>query len=236
MSGVTWSERQPGDWLASNGRWYPASKRPRGWSFLALPPAPGHGMAASIQRADGTSEQNSYSPPAATTHSPPPQGWSSQSASTPPPQPPPRPSSSSQVVQTGRRVAEATVTNVSTYKRRIGSEARAKAELPPSSAQTSGPPPPSPSQPVQPPPQSAAPGRVSKQPPPPARVASQGPPARVTSQGPPARVTSQGIVRTDPTVVAKASAAGYAGDFGRVLGKARKKLEDAINEAAQQDR
>ena len=131
------------------------------------------------------------------------------------------------MVQTGRRVAEATVTNVSTYKRRIGSEARAKAELPPSSAQTSGPPPPSPSQPVQPPPQSAAPGRVSKQPPPPARVASQGPPARVTSQG---------IVRTDPTVVAKASAAGYAGDFGRVLGKARKKLEDAINEAAQQDR
>lgn len=43
MTGVTWDERKPGDWLASNGRWYPKSQRPRNWDTLALPPAPGHG-------------------------------------------------------------------------------------------------------------------------------------------------------------------------------------------------
>ncbi|MGI9605045.1 MAG: hypothetical protein ACR2P0_02785 [Acidimicrobiales bacterium] len=40
MSGVSWSERQPDMWLASNGRWYAANTYPRGWRRTALPPAP----------------------------------------------------------------------------------------------------------------------------------------------------------------------------------------------------
>lgn len=42
MSGVGWDQRKDGDWLASNGRWYPGNTRPRGWDRTALPPAPDH--------------------------------------------------------------------------------------------------------------------------------------------------------------------------------------------------
>lgn len=53
MSGVTWDERKEGMWLASNGRWYPASQYPVGWNMTALPPAPGqaeHGVASEVLR------------------------------------------------------------------------------------------------------------------------------------------------------------------------------------------
>ena len=48
--GVSWADRDSTDWLASNGRWYPASNYPRGWNRTALPPAPGQGGIGSILR------------------------------------------------------------------------------------------------------------------------------------------------------------------------------------------
>lgn len=50
MPGVSWDDRESTDWLASNGRWYEQSKHPRGWSTSALPPAPGHGGVGEILR------------------------------------------------------------------------------------------------------------------------------------------------------------------------------------------
>ena len=98
MSGVTWEQRQPTDWLASNGRWFPASEYPRGWSRSALPPAPGHGGVGSILRA--------YAGAAASPVSTPTPNGPDNSESR---------SASHEVVRTGRGVADATVTAQRTY-------------------------------------------------------------------------------------------------------------------------
>lgn len=172
MSGVTWNERQPGDWLASNGRWYPESQRPRRWPFLSLPPAPGHGRfvtrsQGATEFADASGAQSSHSD----ADEPRSSSWASNRAQ----------DVSTEVVRTGRRVADATVTNSKTFKRRIDPSHRAAGELPapgPSAGQGSQSPPPPP----------------KRTPPPPGRT------------------------------VAK--------DFGKVVGQARKKIEQAINEAA----
>ncbi len=51
MSGVSWDQRKDGDWLASNGRWYPNNSRPKGWNRTALPPAPDHKGASALHGA-----------------------------------------------------------------------------------------------------------------------------------------------------------------------------------------
>lgn len=208
MSGVTWSERKPGDWLASNGRWYPASKRPKGWDFLALPPAPGHGLAHRFPHSssDRVSANSAYTPPERYTTD----GQQRRAA-----QPPPTsaPSASTAVAPTGRGVADATVTKMSNYKRRIEPGRQPAGALPPPPAQSTPAPPSNPPAPAPPSPpapaQSQAPGRVAN--------------------------STEGRARAKPTAIAKTSAAVYAGDLGNVLGKARKKIEEAINEAAKPD-
>ena len=106
MSGVSWEKRQPTDWLASNGRWFPASEYPRGWSTSALPPAPGHGGVGSILRAyaDTAAPQPSTAKPSPTSTA----GSSGADYSEL------RPSSNAPV-RTGRGVADATVTAQRTY-------------------------------------------------------------------------------------------------------------------------
>jgi hypothetical protein len=110
MTGVTWTERQPSDWLASNGRWYAQNKYPKGWSTSALPPAPGHGGVGSILReyagvpADiGRDTQGRRTATSAT---------------------------GSSVARTGRVVADATVTSQSTYRSRVGPAAPPPPALP----------------------------------------------------------------------------------------------------------
>ncbi len=103
MSGVTWEQRQPTDWLASNGRWFPASKYPRGWSRSALPPAPDHGGVGSILRAYAGTAASPASNPKPSTPTPNGPGNSESR------------SASHAVVRTGRGVADATVTAQRTY-------------------------------------------------------------------------------------------------------------------------
>lgn len=241
MNGVTWDERGDGDWLASNGRWYPAHQRPRGWVTLALPPAPGHRGAEGVndwlteKAAAAVSAGRAIAPTIAPTpvsadgaagkampsfsdllnvgdvsfsellnvgDSEPDTEPERSSSSTPPPRPsaPPPNSRTTRDSQTGRRVADATATNVKTYKKRIAPGERPSGALP--------------SAPELPPEQAwrdtpAPPGRVDSAPPPPV-----------------VQKTAPRIVATPP------SSAALAGDLGRVIGKARKKLEEAINEAS----
>ena len=226
MSGVTWDQRNPGDWLASNGRWYPESQRPRGWDALALPPAPEHGGAARVHNAVRANTSSPIKPRRTTRPDPwlpwdDSDEWSEEPTSSgspappsPPAQrssPPPAPTKSS---ATGRRVAPATASDVRTYKYRLPTGQASPQGLPPASEwrddqadgdDDAGTLPPAPTDPT-----NSAPA----------------PPGRLV----PGR---QGQARTQPQTVAKASASAYAGDLGRVLGKARKKIEDAINEAAE---
>ena len=103
MSGATWDQRQPTDWLASNGRWYPESKKPQRWSTSALPPAPGHGGVGSILRryADAAAKPTPNGP----GNSESPNGPGNSESK----------SDSHAVVRTGRGVADATVTAQRTY-------------------------------------------------------------------------------------------------------------------------
>lgn len=186
MSGVTWSERQPGDWLASNGRWYSASKYPRGWNVLALPPAPGHGLAHRSLRTEPEPVSQSS-------------GRSVRSQSTEASQSPGRvrtQRASTNVETAGRKVADATVTGVSNYKRRIDPAERSSSALPP----------------------------PPRQPPPPG--------TDLTQMGQEQNSTSNDALGSLSTVFST-SAESYAGDLGRVLGKARRKIEEAINEATE---
>ena len=201
MEGRTWDERKPGDWLASNGRWYQQSKRPRGWNLLALPPAPGHGAVTRVfgrthSTADTPSQRQTSTATPRQSTSPPPREPVSTAAGAP--GPPPQPNPSSSVVRTGRRVADATATHVSTYKRRI--------ERGPQSAGSLPAPPSSQSEPTTPEP----PGRRPSAPTPPAAPPAVRP--RTTHKSP--------------------TAADVAGDLGRVISNAKKRLEEAINEAS----
>ena len=219
MNGVTWDKRKPGDWLASNGRWFPQSSYPRGWDTLALPPAPGHGSAASTQSwllekaaaagnaavvSAGSAGWKAEREAARPSNSPPPPANSSTTStqgtgSTAPRKSSPRPSTTRDP-QTGRRVADATATKVSTYKKRISAGERPTAALPPSL-----------------PPDEE--WRDSDVPAPPGRVDNAPPPPIVRNKS--KRIVAQPTQPTD-----------FAGDLGRVLGKARKRVEEAINEAS----
>lgn len=212
MPGVTWSERQPTDWLASNGRWYPANKYPNGWSTSALPPAPGHGGVGSILRryADSAAAAVGLAPSGASDLSsqqtPSPQAvgsdawdtgsydpdWDARNDSTST-----RPSSD--VVPTGRTVADATVTAQRTYAAPVGAGA--------------------------PPPPAIATPRDDGLPPAPGRIRSDDLPA----PAPPVKTNTPYIPQPSPP--AKPFDV-MAGDLGRVLGTAKRRIERAIDDAS----
>lgn len=191
MPGVSWSQRKPTDWLASNGRWYEASTRPRGWSTSALPPAPGHGGVGSILRriaetgSTAAGLGSSDDAPKTVPREPKARRASSvtQESSAPP-----RPSAgpSAHPAPTGRRVAQATITEA--YE-------RDNPEIPP------------------------PPGRIRPELPEPAMPAPPAP-----------------RVSTIPAPIPPEPAGSFevvAGDLGKVLGTAKKRIEKAINEAAE---
>ena len=214
MTGVTWDERKPGDWLASNGRWYPEHQRPRGWTTLALPPAPGHGGASQLHSTIASkinTAKTEWSPSFSDSDDDEDDfdfdsdGADSFETTASGVQP-------SRVARPRPTAANATATNVRTYKHRIERGPAAPAQLPPPSQWRDKPAqPPAPRAP-------APPGRVLNEP------ASPPPPPRSV----PARRSPSGNAGAQsPT------AAGYASDLGRVLGKARKRIEEAIEESAQ---
>lgn len=217
MTGVTWNERKPGDWLASNGRWYPEYKYPRAWSTLALPPAPGHGGVSDLHDQNVTQTATFQVPPFRASAS-------ASSSDVPPPRRTASRARSTDVARTGRRVADATATNVRTYKHRIERGQAAPAALPPESEWRDQPNTPTPEAPLD-------------APPPPGRVVSSDQPVDHRNESPPpppvlVERSAGGRARTQPTAVASAAGASYVNDLGRVLGKARKRIEEAIEESA----
>jgi hypothetical protein len=191
MSGVTWEERNPTDWLASNGRWYPESKYPHRWFTSALPPAPGHGGVGSILRryADAATTP---SPTGSTPSGP----GNSESKS-----------DSHAVVRTGRGVADATVTAQRTYAPSVS----AGAPPPPALGTSAGIP--------------APPGRIRDE-----QASGDDDPR------PPAPTKVNTPYIRPPSGSAAMETSGsfdvVAGDLGRVLGSARRRIEKAINDSA----
>lgn len=210
MDGVTWFERQPTDWLASNGRWYPVSKYPGRWYTSALPPAPGHGGANSILQkyAEKGAELTAKSRPQ--TQSPTPQAPPAKPESTSPsksrtsggnvPNAPAPPTASAapgfSVTRPGRQVADATVTEQRTYANAVGAAA---------------PPPP------------AIPAAVSTAP---GRVRSDAP----MSPQIPAPTRTPTVAVTPAAPVDKSDFEVVAGDLGSVLSSAKKRIEKALND------
>jgi len=205
MSGVTWDQRKPSDWLASNGRWYPKSTYPNGWSRSALPPAPDHGGVGSILRrlTDGTTVVPA--PTLAPSGPPPSAGGNGQRPSSGRPTAPSSASTSASapgfsVARTGRAVADATVTAHRTHTPRV--------------AAGTPPPPALPSQ------------SDDDLPPPPGRVRDDAP------KRPPAPTPTTAVMPAPPPHE-KTDLEVVAGDLGRVFGSAKKRIERALNEAAE---
>lgn len=241
MSGATWDERSNTDWLASNGRWYPRSKYPSGWATSALPPAPEHARSGSILRravnqvaadAQRVSDGLSGSPNSTTdARGPNAQGhaasWgSAQSAAdtssgsqryAPPPSGRAQASDRSFLPKEPSRrssgPAEAQVVGQSTYKPKVAA----------------GPPPPS----ALPPPPVRRDASSSSTPAPPGRIRDDAPTApdhdAEAAPAPPA-------VRDSAATQAQSDFEVVAGDLGKVLGVAKRRITRAINEAAEQGR
>lgn len=227
MSGSSWDERANTDWLASNGRWYPLSKYPSGWSMTSLPPAPEHARAGSIlrrvteqivvdtQRASDGSGSN---------------GWTSGSIPKRPsasrPQPSARTATSSSR-STGARSSSETSSPAGR------ADASDRSFLPKEPRRTAG----------------AADAKIVDQgtykpkiaPGPPAPSALPPPPGRIrdTDEGPRAPDPSlppPPVVRKAPASKAQTDFEVVAGDLGKVLGVAKRRISRAINEAAEQGR
>lgn len=220
MPGVSWTERQPTDWLASNGRWYAESKYPRGWSTSALPPAPGHGGVGSILRrfvetavesgtgavsrlenlgddddwtyefGDDESAEEFASGFTVGSRASGKPSASQQSDSSGPA------TTGAAMVPTGRRVAEATISEPSP---KLGTPS----PPPPASATSASLP--------------APPGRITQEP--------EFPPM----PAPP----TQAVTNVAPAPAPKSSFDVVAGDLGSVLGSAKRRIEQAINESAE---
>ena len=242
MNGVTWDERQPTDWLASNGRWYPRSHYPRHWDMLALPPAPGHGLVAGLRRSADDASSTTHAtqrppqqPPSTRTSTRPPPRTNPSSAPPPPRRPAPPttplqkapPSAPAPPITAQRpqpRTAEAEATNVRTYKYRIEPGAAPPKGLP--SARDLPPPP----------------GRLAPLPGNDGQPASQQAPSPAPASAPPARVESP---PTPPTPGRPKKASGsssalsgisvFGKDFEQVLGSARKRIEEAIEDSADRE-
>lgn len=229
--GVTWSQRSPSDWLASNGKWYPSSKYPRGWETSALPPAPGQGGMGSVLREFATKATNSVgvtlgavdriaanSAGASNTAAPPPPapptssgapGASGASTSAQPRKPvrtksPPRSQPASSQQTSGFSVMDP-------GRRRVA-DATVTNERDYAHKVGAGKPPP----------------RQLQTPPPPGRVAA--PPAPSSSvpavQKPPPPPAKRPVVNEDGGINFDV----VAGDFGKILGGAKKRIEKALNE------
>lgn len=216
-AGVSWADRTPSDWLASNGKWYPASKYPRGWDRTALPPAPGHGGVGSIL---GKFIESAAAPgrvaPAATpapADGQPPRTPRPQQQQRPKSTVPPRPSKASRssgqsgfsVAKSGRQVADATVTKQRTYSPKVGAGTPPPPKLPPTT--------------------STSPGRVRNDPQ--DGVAPPPPPNPNPVDFAPVKSAPPG---SDEVTLQSA-----AGDLGRLFGSAKKRIEDAINAPIETD-
>ncbi len=227
MDGVSWIDRQPSDWLASNGRWYPARTYPNGWSSTALPPAPGHGGANSVLQkyanaaagamglgSSGSTTATSapYEPVYQNSDS----DWDDPDVARPRPTPTPTssPTPGFSVARSGRSVADATVTSQRTYANRVGAAA---------------PPPPAIASP-------APPGRVRPDAPtaPTAAVPARQPEfpsAPPHTPGPPATPAAPATRPAVPATTPKTEFEVIAGDLGSVLGSAKKRIEKALNDS-----
>lgn len=223
MPGLNWTDRRDGDWLASNGRWYPPKDYPRGWSMSSLPPAPGHdlergtgGLFSSAARSFQTaadsaakavgSEPGATAPPRPTTATPPPAAAR------------PKPSQTAQPIRRTPGLADAVVVSQSTHRSRLDPGAAPSKGLPPAPGRVSED---APDLPKAPPPSSSPPPPKSSVPPP---RSSPPPPTRSPS------TSSSGPKRPPmPTVGnAKSGVDSVSGELGRALGSARSKLDRAI--------
>ena len=208
MSGVTWNERSDSDWLASNGRWYPRSKYPAGWGATSLPPAPEHasGAVGTILRRAASLIEPDGSASGSGPLSPP--SMPSRPAPLTPPrqQAPPSP---------GRADASDSSFLPKEPQRSPGpADAQVVRQRTYKPKVAPGPPPP------------------SALPPPPGRVRDAGnapsPPAPPNPAPPAVRQTPPPRDQSDLEIV--------AGDLGKVLGVAKRRISRAINEAAEQGR
>lgn len=208
MAGVTWSERSQSDWLASNGRWYPRSTYPVGWTMTSLPPAPEHATVGSILRRvtgqfdlPAIANDRPAPPRAAPSKAAPPKARrapespAAQPSRQPnsPPRPPANASDRSFLPKSpgsGRGAADAAVVGQRTYKPKV----------------SAGPPPPA----ALPPP----PGRIRD-------VAADALPDPLAPKPP--------AVRKEPEPTEDFQV--VAGDLGRVFGVAKRRIERAINES-----
>jgi hypothetical protein len=226
MPGLNWTDRRKGDWLASNGRWYPPKDYPRGWNMSSLPPAPGHDSERGVGKLLSSAARNFQN--AADSAS---KAVGSEPTSTVPPRPtktrapaPARPEPS-QVARPIRRtpgLADAVVVNQSTHRSRLASGAAPNKGLPPAPGRVSEDAPdmakiPSPGS-SPPPPKSSAPSSRSS-PPPPTRAPSA---SRPTSSSGPKRPPMPSVGN------AKSGADSVSGELGKALGSVRSEFDRAI--------
>lgn len=194
-------DREPTDWLASNGRWYPARHYPNGWNSSALPPAPGHGRANSILQKYASAASGVTGLGNADQEAP-----FGDVYKTPPA---PRPATESEPPATSDRsffrssppVAKATVTSQRTYAHKVGAGA------PPAPALS--PPPP--------------PGRVRSDAP-----DAPGPRTKVPGRQPPPHGSRPASATSADDA---SDVEVTAGDLGAVFGSAKKRIEKALNDA-----
>ena len=224
MAGHDWSERREGDWLASNGRWYPPKDYPRGWNMSSLPPAPGHDLERGVGKLLSSAARNFQN--AADSAS---KAVGSEPTSTVPPRPtktrapaPARPEPS-QVAQPIRRtpgLADAVVTNQSTHRSRLETGAAASKGLPPAPGRVSED---APDMAKNPAPGSSPPPPRSPKPPP---RSSPPPPTSAPSASP---TSSSGPKRPPMPAVggSKSGVDSASGELGKALGSARSKIERA---------
>lgn len=223
MSGVSWNERSTTDWLASNGRWYPQSKYPSGWTMSSLPPAPEHARTGSILRRAANqivADVQQASDDSGSGDSPLRDGgWSSRTSA-----PPTAGSSSPRGPNGARSEAPPTVGRAQTRNRSFLPKEAPRRQSGPAEAQVVG-------QSTYKPKVGSGPPPPSALPPPPGRVRDEAPsaPAPPAKPSPPAvRQTAAPREQSDLEVV--------AGDLGKVLGVAKRRITRAINEAAEQGR
>ena len=221
-AGTSWSERQPNDWLASNGKWYSHRDYPAGWRRTALPPAPDHAepdgsavrrlQTAAAQRLEAANAavplNNQHGSRAGTVRTKRPGGQ-------PTPTPTGRPGGSFVTPARGARPsgpAAANVVDQRTFKPKVGAGPAA-------------------------PPAIGSSGRTNPTaPPPPGRITDAAPdaPAQFKAAAPPAPPANPraGIPPAPSKGSSRTGGFSTPGDLGQVLKSAKKRVEDAINEAA----
>ncbi len=201
--GVGWDDRKDGWWLASNGRWYEPRYLPKSWNRTALPPAPHDPTALNRQ-------------PAAVVPPTSPAGPESARPSEPANVGRPTGDSDSRITRTRRpappgRYADAEVIDQRPYRPRIDAADEPAGALPaaqvPDAAEDR---------------RSASEGNAPDVHEPPSPQPTSPPPPSTASSNPPAPKRPRPV----------AAPPSGAQDFGRMLGQAKKRLDQAINDAA----